>query len=169
MKWIKGTEEYTGGEFKFQINGEEYVSYAPTDDFLEEQGWTKVEDAVLPVVGKSLVAIKEEIIQECNEFYRSSILQVAFRGQLLWVPFETRQAYKVLLDDLQEAGITEVVFRDFKVTLREAREILKELNVYEYKQKQICDQHVRNIIKCSNEDEVLAYDYTANYLNNLSF
>lgn len=169
MKWIKGSEEYTGGEFKFQVNGEEYVSYAPTDDFLTEQGWTKVEDAVAPIVGRSLISVKEEIIEECNDFYKSSILQVAFRGQLLWVPFETRQAYKILLDDLQEAGINNVVFRDSTITLREAKDILKELNIYEYKQKQICDQHVRNIIRCSSEDQVFAYDYTADYLNNLSF
>lgn len=169
-KWIKGTEEYTNGPFTFQgEDGNEYVAYSPTPDFLEEQGWTKVEDDEVKPELKSIRSIKDSIIQECNEFYRSSILQVMFKGQILWVPFEVRQAYRTLLEDLKKAHREQVVFRDVTLAISEALDILRALNLYEYDQKQVCDRHVRNIIKLQSEEELYSYDFTSDYADNLSF
>lgn len=177
IKWIKGLEEYKGGPFKFTVGDEEYVSYSPTDDFLEEQGWTKINDEPENLSfnleakssTNSIEFARTRILQECNNFYRDAILKVNFRNQIIWVPFETRQAYKVLLEDLKEAGETEVEFRDEIIDIDEALEILKALNRYEYKQKVTCNLHLRNLVHIQNTEELEEYDYTTGYDSCLSF
>jgi hypothetical protein len=165
MLWVKGNKKIDGSHLTWKDDqGNEFETWNPTEDFLIEQGWTK-EEEISPEESKStsLRELKESILQECNTYYSSIVLQVQFNQQFVWIPIELRTAYRYMLDDLKEAGETSVIWRDKELKIEDALSCLKKINLFEYECKKVYDNHIRNIIKLNNAEEIEAYDYTEGY------
>ena len=167
--WIKGNEKIDGSHLVWKDKqGNEFETWNPTDEFLEEQGWTKEIDPDSEEVHvKTLRELKDEIIQECNEFYKSVILKVSFHGELLWIPADVRTTYKMILEDALSEGFTWTEYRDYSITVCDALNALKAMNVYEFNCRSIRDNHVKAIIRKISRESLESYDYTEGYPDKL--
>lgn len=142
---------------------------ASKEDWIAE-GWEEYipEPVKEQTLIRNLVSVKQEVLQECNSYYESVILKVEFQGNLIWVPLETRAAYRDILDDLKEAGETQVNWRDTDLTIDSALEALKKVNIYEYNCKKVHDSHLRVITRSQSIKELEEYDYTTDYPSAIS-
>lgn len=137
---------------------------APKEDWITE-GWEEYNpDFSNPKPAKD---IREEIYRECEDFYKTAILQVNFKNQLTWIPLITRVAYKSVLEDLKGIGETSVIWKGEELGIDEALDMLKKVNIYEYNCKQVFDRHCQNIKK-KPTSELESYDYTVGYRESLS-
>lgn len=164
--WIKGNERIDGRHLIWEDEqGNEFETWNPTEDFLIEQGWTKEEEVEVDEqgLGPTLRQIKDSLLQEHNEFYKSSILKFNFQGDLIWIPAETRVAYKSILEDVKSEDYEQVEYRNRKISISDALDALKMLNVYEFVCREVRDQHTKNIIEALIPESLELYDYTVGY------
>ena len=143
---------------------------APEEDWLAE-GWVKYEEPKQEKFAeptKNIVNVRREIVDECNAFYNNTILEVNFKGSLIWIPLEKRISYLYILDQLKDTEKT-VVYRDEELSTELAISYLKQMNEYAFKCNTVHDNHLRKLVRIKDIEELEHYDYTTDYPDMLKF
>lgn len=161
----KETKEIWDGS---PIQTENGLCFNPTPELLVESGWIAEEQTPIQTE-QSLKGTKQDAVGECNNYYNSTVLNIEYKGSLFWIPRSERVAYKDILKDCIEEKITKVTFRDNELSVLEALKILKDMNIYEFKCREIRDNHVRNITKLYDKEKIEDYDYTVGYPERLKY
>ena len=169
VRYIKNGKVVSG--YKLEKADGTIVLNAPEEMWLEE-GWQKVEQLTNIDLGynaPSFEELKQDILNECETYYETTVCEVMFNGELLWVPIETRTAYRLLLEDVKASGEETVEFKGVTLPIDQALAALASINAYCYQVSKVYNSHVAAINNLSTIQELEQYDYTANYPDNLVF
>lgn len=143
---------------------------APEEDWLAE-GWVKYEEPKQEKFAeptKNIIDVRREIVDECNAFYNNIVLQVNFKGSLIWIPLEKRISYLYVLKQLKDIEKT-VTYRDEELTTDSAIFYLEQMNKYAFTCNTIHDNHLRKLVGFKKIEELEQYDYTTDYPDILKF
>lgn len=167
--YIKNGITNTG--YKLEKADGSIVLNAPKEMW-EAEGWSEFVEKEYadeqPEPGKSVVDLKEEIIEECKNFYNNVVLEVSFQKSLTWIPLEKRISYIYILNQLKSKEET-VNFEGIQLSIEKAISYLEQMNEYAFKCNNVYSNHLKMIAAFKSVEELEMYDYTVGYPDMLKF
>lgn len=158
MKYIKNGK-INDGTF---LETEHGCIFNPTHEDYVRAGWKehkmpKKEDKKLQID-----SIRRDILQECQNYYMSTVERVWLGEHTDWMHFEERSKLRTLVEDLSDE-YEEFEFLGQTVKVTDLLKFLKEMNKYEYKIEKALQKHIKAIRELNSKEALLEYDYTEGY------
>lgn len=179
-KYIKiiDNEQVIKSGNKIIINKNGMTTYNPTEDMILADGWIEyVEDDNLEEIVESINEDNEEnLLDKAKDMMIENIIKYDSSEYInsfyidnnrMWFDKSTRVALKFRFEsEFKNGNIDTKIWNDgvsFEINTMKAISILEKIEVYASSCYDITQQHIANVKKLDNVDDVESYDYKNGY------
>lgn len=157
------------------VNKDGMNIFNPTEIIILDNGWIEYEEPVYnPTDEELLNNAKKKMIECIGKYDSSKDINVFYIGeQQLWLDKATRVGLKLRFDaELESGKTTTILWYDgipFELELANAMRMLNVIEMYASACYDNTQQHIANVKKLDNIDDVKRYDYRTGYPEKIRF
>ena len=162
-------------EYKIIIRKDGMATYNPTEEMILEDGWVEyIEPEIVKTEEELLNEEKTILIDQISQYDSSENVNVFYIGEnKLWFSKYNRLSLKMRFNaELESGKNTTILWSDgisFDLSLDRAIYILNEIEIYASSCYDKTQQHIANVKKMENIEDVKSYDYKQGYPDVLRF
>lgn len=168
-KKVIDKKEFILPESKIIIRKDGMSYYNPTEEMILEDGWVEyIEPEIVKTEEDLLNEEKTMLISKISQYDSSeNINEFYIDENKLWLNKSTRLSLKLRFDtELKHKKTTTTLWHNgisFTLKLEEAMNLIDKIELYASMCYDITQQHIANVKRLNNIDDVKNYDYKTGY------